>query len=384
MFLTVLLAMIQVLGCLLASRRQVAATPLDVLGYGLLFAGPVALIWRRTWPLVTLAVALSATYGYVVLAYPRGPYFLAAVVAIFVAVRRAPRLAVWGITGGVYLAFAAATMANLTVGDQELGGVSLATYVVAAVWTAFALAVAEATHAQSERFAEGARARAESARARQEQARRQASDERLRIAQELHDVLGHHLSLINVRAGVALHLLDTQPQQARDALGAIKVASAEALREVRTVLAALKPEGEAAPLAPAPGLAAVEDLAAAARAAGMLVHIERSGEERPVPGEVERAAYRIVQESLTNVRRHAGPEASATVSLQYGPDDLTVRVEDTGVGGEPSTSEGNGIPGMHERATALGGTLTAGPDPDGSGFRVEARLPVASFAEESP
>jgi signal transduction histidine kinase len=142
--------------------------------------------------------------------------------------------------------------------------------------------------------------------------------------------------------------------------------------------------GDAAPLAPAPGLAAVEDLAAAARAPGMLVHIERSGEERPVPGEVERAAYRIVQESLTNVRRHAGPEASATVSLQYGPDDLTVRVEDTGVGGEPSTSEGNGIPGMHERATALGGTLTAGPDPDGSGFRVEARLPVASFAEESP
>ena len=166
--------------------------------------------------------------------------------------RRAKRPAVWGITGGVYLAFVAATIANLSIAGRPLGDVSVGTYVVTAVWTAFALAVAEATHAQSERFAEGARARAEAARARQEQARRQASDERLRIAQELHDVLGHHLSLINVRAGVALHLLDTQPEQARDALGAIKLASAEALREVRTVLATLKPEDEAATARPRP------------------------------------------------------------------------------------------------------------------------------------
>ena len=98
---------------------------------------------------------------------------------------------------------------------------------------------------------------------------------------------------------------------------------------------------------------------------------------RPIPGEVERAGYRIVQESLTNVRRHAGSEASVTVSLEYGPDGLTVRVDDTGAGGDPSTSDGNGIPGMRERAAALGGTLDAGPGPDGTGFRVEAYLPVA-------
>ncbi len=330
-------------------------------------------------------MALTATYGYVVLSYPRGPFFLAGVVALFGAVRRAKRSAVWAITGGVFLAFVAATIANLSIAGRALGDVSVGIYVVTAVWTAFALAVAEATHAQSERFAEGARARAEANRARQEQARRQASDERLRIAQELHDVLGHHLSLINVRAGVALHLLDTQPEQARDALGAIKVASAEALREVRTVLAALKPEDEAAPRAPAPGLAALDDLAGEAEAAGMSVHIVRSGEERPMPGEVERAAYRIVQESLTNVRRHAGPEASVTVSLQYGPDGLTVRVDDTGAGGDPSTSDGNGIPGMRERATALGGTLAAGPGPNRAGFQVQAHLPVAPpIVEESP
>jgi signal transduction histidine kinase len=385
LFLTVFLSLIQVLGCLLASRGETDGAPLDQLGFALLIAGPAMLILRRTRPLITLLVALTATYGYVVLSYPRGPFFLAGVVALFGAVRLAKRPAVWAITGGVYLTFVATSIANLSIAGRPLGDVSVGTYVVTAVWTAFALAVAEATHAQSERFAEGARARAEASRARQEQARRQASDERLRIAQELHDVLGHHLSLINVRAGVALHLLDTQPEQARDALGAIKVASAEALREVRTVLAALKPDDEAAPLAPAPGLAALDDLAGEAEAAGMSVHIVRNGEERPLPGEVERAAYRIVQESLTNVRRHAGSDASVTVSLQYGPDGLTVRVDDTGAGGDPSTSDGNGIPGMTERATALGGTLIAGPGPGRAGFQVQAQLPVAPpIVEESP
>ncbi len=377
LFLTVFLIAVQVLGCLLASRGETTGTELDQVGFALLTAGPAVLILRRTRPLITLLVALTATYGYVVLAYPRGPFFLAALVALFGAVRRAKRSAVWGMTAGVFVAYVATTIANLSIAGRQLGDVSVGTYVVTAVWTAFALAVAEATHAQSERFAEGAKARAEAARARQEQARRQASDERLRIAQELHDVLGHHLSLINVRAGVALHLLDTQPEQARDALGAIKVASAEALREVRTVLATLKPENEAPPLAPAPGLAALDDLAAAAGAAGTSVHIVRTGDVRPIPGEVERAAYRIIQESLTNVRRHAGPEASVTVSVQYGPDGLTVRVDDTGSGGDPSTSDGNGIPGMRERASALGGTLNAGAGPDGAGFWVEAYLPVA-------
>ncbi len=380
LFLSVFLIAVQVLGCLLASRGETTATQLDEVGFALLITGPAVLILRRTRPLITLLVALTATYGYVVLAYPRGPFFLAAVVALFGAVRRAKRSAVWGITGGVFVAYVATTIANLSIAGRQLGDVSVGTYVVTAVWTAFALAVAEATHAQSERFAEGAKARAEAARARQEQARRQASDERLRIAQELHDVLGHHLSLINVRAGVALHLLDTQPEQARDALGAIKVASAEALREVRTVLATLKPEDEAAPLAPAPGLAAIDDLAAAAGAAGTSVHIVRTGDVRPIPGEVGRAAYRIVQESLTNVRRHARSEASVTVSLQYGPEGLMVRVDDTGAGGDPSTSDGNGIPGMRERAAALGGTLTAGPGPDGTGFRVEAYLPLADVS----
>jgi signal transduction histidine kinase len=259
--------------------------------------------------------------------------------------------------------------------------VDLGTAVGAAAWTVIALAIGEVMRAQGERFAEMRRAQGEAARARAEQSRRQASDERLRIARELHDVLGHHLSLINVRAGVALHLLDTQPGETREALAAIKLASAEALREVRGVLAALAPETEAAPRTPSPGLSAVEDLAAEARAAGTPVHIVRTESSRRIPGEVDRAAYRIVQEALTNVRRHAGPAASVTVTIADAEDGLTVRIEDTGVGPVESPPDGpgesgNGIAGMTERATALGGWLRTGAGARGAGFVVEAFLPT--------
>jgi signal transduction histidine kinase len=228
-----------------------------------------------------------------------------------------------------------------------------------------------------------ARARAEQERAAEEQQRRQASDERLRIARELHDVLGHHLSLINVQAGVGLHLIDERPEQARAALSAIKQASSEALREVRSVLAALRPEAEAAPRAPAPGLADVPDLVAGA---GLPVDLTIEGTPEDLPPEVDRAAYRIVQEALTNVRRHAGPDATATLVVGYRPDRLDVQVSDDGIGVPVShdgavshdsadgAEPGNGIAGMRERATALGGTLHAGPRDDG-GFEVVARLP---------
>jgi signal transduction histidine kinase len=361
---------------------------MDSLGYVLLAAGPAALVWRRISPLGTHTVALLATYGYLVLGYPRGgPYFLAAFLATVTAARTSRRPVVWSITGASFLIVAVAALpgSSFAIGSHRVD-VEVGAAVGAAAWTVIALAIGEAMRAQGERFmemrraqAEAERAQVEADRARTEQARRQASDERLRIARELHDVLGHHLSLINVRAGVALHLLDSRPDEARDALGAIKTASAEALSEVRGVLARLTPDAEAAPRTPAPGLAAIEDLAAEARAAGTPVHIVRTGSSEPLPGETERAAYRIVQESLTNVRRHAGPDASVTVTLVHTSDGLTVRVEDTGSGPptEPaeSTEDGNGLAGMVERATALGGQLHAGPGPGGRGFVVEATLP---------
>ncbi|MDQ3947486.1 MAG: sensor histidine kinase, partial [Actinomycetota bacterium] len=231
------------------------------------------------------------------------------------------------------------------------------------------LALAEVARVRSERAAEAEHARAE-------QVRRRASEERLQIARELHDVLAHNISLINVQAGVALHLIDERPEQARTALAAIKEASGEALREVRSVLGMLRQVDEAAPRDPAPSLARIDSLVSRAEAAGLAVRVQAEGEPRPLPAGLDLAAFRIVQEALTNVARHAGA-TSATVRVGYGPDALTVEVDDDGRGvGSPSTvGTGSGIAGMRERAAALGGQFQAGPRP-GGGFRVQARFPL--------
>jgi signal transduction histidine kinase len=188
-------------------------------------------------------------------------------------------------------------------------------------------------------------------------------------------VLAHNISLINVQAGVALHLMDEQPGQARSALEAIKQASNDALGELRSVLDVLRQGDEQPPRAPASGLASLDRLVAGAEATGLEVSTRVEGTPRPLPAGTDLAAFRIVQESLTNVTRHAGP-ASATVLVRYGNDDLTVQVDDDGRG--PAAADGaggNGIRGMRERAAALGGELSAGSRP-GGGFRVRARLPL--------
>jgi signal transduction histidine kinase len=381
-FLAALVGAIQVVGTTWASGGQPDATHLDGLAYALLVAGPAALLLRRRAPLLALIVAVAATVAYALTDYPRGPFFVAALIALFGAVRRSRRQAVWAVVAAGYAGYLGLGWIVPRIGAMELARPSLAHALVVGVWVGVALALAEAARVRGEYFAEIARTRAESARARSEQSRRQASEERLRIARELHDVLGHHLSLINVRAGVALHLIDSQPEQAREALGAIKQASAEALREVRGVLAALHPQDESAPRSPAPGLTDLDRLADEARAAGLPLTVHREGEPRPLPAEVDRAAYRIIQEALTNVRRHAGPAATATVVVGYGQRALALRVDDTGAGPPIPTTPGgldgdaaNGIPGMRERAVALGGVLTTEALP-GGGFRVDANLPL--------
>jgi signal transduction histidine kinase len=190
-------------------------------------------------------------------------------------------------------------------------------------------------------------------------------------------VLAHNISLINVQASTALHLLEERPEQARPALEAIKHASRDALSELRGVLDALRQADDApSSKAPAPSLARVEELTAQARAAGLEVETVVAGTPRPLPAGVELAAYRICQEAITNVIRHAG-SATARVALTYGDDAVVVEVSDDGRGAAPNGNAGggNGLPGMRERTAAVGGSLEAGPGPDG-GFRVEARLPA--------
>ncbi len=223
--------------------------------------------------------------------------------------------------------------------------------------------------------------RAEEAAARAEQAQRRASDERLRIAQELHDVLAHNISLINVQAGVALHLLDERPDQARPALRAIRDASKDALGELRSVLDILR-AGGAAPRAPTAGLADLDALVARTRGTGLDVEVAAPDGLDGLPAGVDLAAFRIVQEGLTNVVRHAHA-TRATVRLTRSPGELVVEVDDNGRGptGPGVDGDGRGLAGMRERARALGGSLEAGPRP-GRGFRVRATLPLATEDSE--
>jgi signal transduction histidine kinase len=360
----VVIGVVQVAVTYLAAHNQPERRHLGLLGSALLAAGPAALAVRRRWPLPVLAFVLAVTVAYYVLGYPFGPVFLALIVAFFTAVTRGYRRGAW--------LLAAAGLSSWFALQTLLGwGPPPATLHVALVagWLLVVLTVSEIARAGRQRAVEAEQAR-------RQESRRRADEERLRIARELHDVVAHNISLINVQAGVALHLIDERPEQARTALAAIKQASNEALGELRSVLDVLRQVDEASPRAPTAGLASLDDLVARAGAAGLAVRTRVEGEPRPLPAGVDLAAFRIVQEALTNVARHAGP-ASATVRVAYGDADLTVQVDDDGRGtGGGSSGGGNGIPGMRERAAALGGRLRAGPRP-GGGFQVLASLPLA-------
>ncbi|MFI6495420.1 sensor histidine kinase [Streptomyces sp. NPDC050564] len=205
--------------------------------------------------------------------------------------------------------------------------------------------------------------------------------ERLRIARELHDMVAHSIGIIAIQAGVGSRVIQTQPAEAREALRAIEATSRETLSGLRRTLVSLRQAdrgataSEQSPLAPTPGLADIERLAAATAGAGVRVDVRRSGEQRPVPADIDLSAYRIVQEALTNVVRHAGT-GRCRVAIDYGNEELSVEVVDDGRGAtENGSAHGFGLIGMRERVGLLGGHLSIGPRPEG-GFRVAARLPL--------
>jgi signal transduction histidine kinase len=359
-------AFIQVAGSFGASRGQPERDPLDELAIVLLLVGPAALVVRRRYPVAVLAVVLSTTLLYMVMGYPYGPVILSAIIAIYTAVTNGHRWAAWT---GVALLYGVHMVYRIANDDQPPSVIEA--FAVGA-WLLVIVIGSEVARAYQERAAE--RALVE-----QEETRRRASDERLRIARELHDVLAHHISLMNVQAGVGLHLMDRQPEQARTALTAIVAASREAMGELRSVLDILRRPDEAAPRAPAPSLSRLESLQAQAAAAGLEVRIEREGEQRELGVAVEAAAYRVVQESVTNVIRHAGA-TEATVHLVFGEDELAITVEDNGAQLKDAVRPGNGLGGMRERVEALGGRFEAGPLPM-RGFRVRAWLPLGATPE---
>jgi signal transduction histidine kinase len=355
---------LQIAGTYFASGHQTGRSSLDPLAYLLLAIGPAALLWRRRQPAAVLVVVFATTLAYWVSDYPRGPVFFALIVAFLTTVMAGLRVFAIVVVVVGWLSF---TWLPYLVGSEPEPG--LAETVGLLAWLLVLSAIGEIARVSRERAAERTRSR-------EEEALRRASEERLRIARELHDVLAHNISLINVQAGVALHLMDEQPEQARTALTAIKQASKDALGELRSVLEVLRRSGEAEPRTPQPGLDGLDDLVSRAGAAGLAVTVEVDGIPRPLPAEVDLAAFRIVQEAVTNVARHAG-QSAATVRVGYGEHDVTLQIDDNGRGGTASaiTGSGSGIAGMRERTAALGGRLEVGPRP-GGGFRVRAQIPM--------
>ncbi|GAA1849657.1 sensor histidine kinase [Actinomadura bangladeshensis] len=357
---------------------EIGHTDLDALGFALLLAGPALLLLRRRHPVFTVCATAAVTALYFLRAYTYGPAPLAVAVAMMAAIVSGHRLVTWaGTAAGLAAFFGLTALIGVPAAERGQGGpfpveeptLGGSSFVVG--WALVVLVTSELIRMRAQRAAETARTRAE-------EERRQASEERLRMARELHDVLAHNISMINVQAGVALHLIDQNPEQARTALAAIKDASKEALTEMRGVIGALRSEGEAAPRAPTAGLDRLDDLLDRARSAGLAVDAETTGRRRPLHAGTDLAAFRIVQESLTNVTRHAGPgPVTARVRIAYGEHEVVVLVEDDGRGAPllDDRPGGSGVRGMRERAAALGGTFEAGPRP-GGGFRVRAALPL--------
>ncbi len=367
-------AVVQVGGTTLAARHQADSRTLDVWGYLLLAAGPVALVARNWRPVIILAAVFAATLGYTLLGYPGGPIWLALIVAFFTALITGHRRAAYGSLLAGYGSFLWLTA--LAAGRP---GPSAAVAVGLAAWLLFLLAGSELIR-NRRAFAQASRQRAvEEQRSADEADRRRASEERLGIARELHDVVAHSLSLINVQAGVALELMDRRPEQVRTALTAIKEASRDALVDVQSVLDALRRPGEEAPRAPAPSLRDVANLVQRAEATGLTVDTQVTADLTVLPSGTDAAGYRIVQEALTNVVRHAhASRVRVRVAGQDG--DLVIVVDDDGdgpPGDEAAGRAGSGIRGMTERAAALGGQLVAGPKP-GGGFAVVARIPTGA------
>jgi signal transduction histidine kinase len=378
--LAVFVALFQLLGTYRATDNQPGARPLgdpDGLGYLLLTAAGLILLVRRRWPVAVFLTTTAIGLVYYAAGYPDGP----ATIGLFVATYT---LTAQG-DGRRSLQIVAAGIAVLAVGwllAADLQSFNPAGWVLFRIGTAvMAATLGESVRGRRVLAAEAEERAAQAEQTKEEEARRRVDAERLRIAREVHDTVAHAIAVINVQAGVTAHVLDKRPEQARETLVTIEQTSARALGELRTTLGMLRDADDRR--TPPPGLGQVEELVGMAREAGLDVKLEVASPARELPSAVDQAAYRILQESITNAIRHAGP-ARVTVSLTYGPDELQLRVADDGRGPLGTGTEGGrGIVGMRERVALLGGELTAGPRP-GGGFQVQARLPLPPEPGASP
>ncbi|GII59751.1 two-component sensor histidine kinase [Planotetraspora thailandica] len=341
-----------------------SATYLDLFGYALLAAGGLVLAARRRAPVPVLVVTGLCAVGYQAAGFdvPAVAYLF----AVYAAVRAGRRTITVAVS---VIMLAVLPLAALASGLHDTGeAFAQARGALELAWLIAAGAAGEALR-QAERRAE------EAERTREETALRRADEERLRIARELHDSLTHQISIIKVQAEVAVHVARKRGEQVPEALLAIQEAGREATRELRATLEALREDDTTPPR----GLGHVAELVERARRTGLDATLTIEGQQHDVPAAVSRTVYRIVQESLTNIARHAAA-ATASVRIDYRPDVLAVRIDDDGKATSDTAPDGVTVPGvgllgMRERVTALGGRLRAAPRSEG-GFTVEAELPV--------
>ncbi|MEW1724168.1 sensor histidine kinase [Streptomyces sp. NPDC093109] len=354
------------------------------LGVVLMVLSAAVLVFRRRAPTAVLLGTAGLTLLGLIMVHPPAPAVLTAVIALYTVGAHTDRPTTWRVGLGTMTVLTAVAMVVSSAPwyAQE----NLAIF----AWAGMASTAGDAVRSRRA-FVDAIRERAERAeRTRDEEARRRVAEERLRIARDLHDVVAHHIALVNVQAGVASHVMDRRPDQAKEALAHVREASRSALNELRATVGLLRQSGDpAAPTEPAPGLAHLDGLLDTFRNAGLPVEflVGGPGPRRELPAAVDLAAYRIIQEALTNVRKHAGTGAKAEVSVVRIGSTVEVTVLDHGGDsgtGDPRApaspapapdSGGHGLIGMRERVTALGGTLTAAPR-YGGGFRTQAILPV--------
>ncbi len=331
--------------------------PIDTLGLALVASAALVLVVRRRWPLAVLAANTPLVAAYLVMGYPYGPVLFTFFVAVYTVARHRP------LPASVPAALAALMLLLAHLFTNSAALPAMWGILPASAWVAVPFAIG--TTARVNREA--------AARARAEVIRQRVDDERLRIAQDVHDIVGHGLAAIRMQADVALHVLPKKPEQAVLALDAISRTSGEALDELRATLGAIPRDDAGREPPTTPRLTQLDELVDRMRDAGLRVEVETVGERRALPPVVDLTGYRIVQESLTNVLRHSDAK-DATVRLLFAPDSIGITISNRAPG-SAAAGGGLGISGMRRRVASLGGDFVAGPTA-GDRFEVRASIPT--------
>jgi signal transduction histidine kinase len=335
---------------------------LDLVGYLLIVTAGASLTLCRRRPDVVVGIVTAVLGIYLLRHYVGGPVFVTGWIGLFFLSWHSTRRA--AVTGAIALC------SVLIAAGIAAGAHALLLHLVFVGWSAAAVFLGEAVRSRRSYLTQLEERARNLERTREEEARRRVAEDRLRVARDLHDSVAHAMATINVQAGAAAHVVDRRPAAAKEALTAIQRASADVLDELAAMLRLLRDDGEGAARAPTPGIEQITDLVASMRDARLAVTLEECGPLDTVPKPIGIAAYRIVQESLTNVIRHANAAPTA-VTVRVDDHQLTVAVSDDGPGVAVTSATGMGIRGMRERAEATGGTLHAAPR-SGRGFTVRA------------